>query len=84
MYSLEECERLWDEVGQHGEPEERVRRARAWLPYYAYIAEPMLRTPFSLEHTADGFPAYLIRDGLCLPAGLLLDIVFDVCGGTLD
>lgn len=83
MYSLEECQRLWDEVGQHGEPEERVRRAKAWLPYYAYIAEPMLRTPFSLEHTADGFPAYLIREGLVRPADSVLDIGAGMGGDTL-
>ena len=83
MYSLEECERIWDEAGQHGEPSERVKRAEAWLPYYAYIAGPMLHAPFSLEHTADGFPAYLIREKLVRPEDSVLDIGAGMGGDTL-
>ena len=62
MYSLEECERLWNEVGQHGEPSERIRRAEAWLPYYAYIAGPMKTAPFSPEADNDSFPELLLRE----------------------
>lgn len=83
MYSLEECERLWNEVGQHGEPSERIRRAEAWLPYYAYIAEPMLRSPFTLAHSADSFPAYLIREKLVRPEDSVLDIGAGMGGDTL-
>ncbi len=83
MYSLEECERLWDEAGQHGEPAERIARAERWLPYYAYIAEPMLRTPFTLEHSANGFPAYLIREKLVRPEDSVLDIGAGMGGDAL-
>lgn len=83
MYSLEECERIWDEIGQHGEPAERVKRAGTWLPYYASIAEPMLRSPFALEQTADGFPAFLIREGLARPEDSVLDIGAGMGGDTL-
>lgn len=83
MYSLEECERLWDEVGQHGEPAERIKRAKAWLPYYAYIAEPMRDSPFSLEHSTDSFPAYLIREKLVRPEDSVLDIGAGMGGDTL-
>ena len=83
MYSLEECERIWDEAGQHGEPSERVKRAEAWLPYYAYIAGPMLRSPFILAHSADSFPAYLIREKLVRPEDSVLDIGAGMGGDTL-
>ena len=83
MYSLEECEQIWDEAGQHGEPADRIRRAEAWLPYYAYIAGPMLHAPFSLEHTADGFPAYLIWEKLVRPEDSVLDIGAGMGGDTL-
>ena len=56
MYSLEECERLWAEAGQHGAPEERIERAKAWLPYYAYLAEPTKTMPARQPEDEDGFP----------------------------
>ena len=68
LYNLEECERLWAEAGQHGSPEERIERARAWLPYYAYIAGQMKSMPVHRPEDEDGFPSVLIREGLVRPA----------------
>lgn len=39
MYTLDECARLWDEAGRHGDAEERVRRLGQWLPFYSLAAD---------------------------------------------
>lgn len=83
MYSLEECEQIWDEAGQHGEPADRIRRAEAWLPYYAYIAGPMKTVPFSPEAENDSFPALLLREGLVRPEDSILDIGAGMGGDSL-
>lgn len=83
MYSLEECERLWDEAGQHGAPEERIERAKAWLPYYAYLARPMKTMPIQQPENEDGFPAVLLREGLVRPEDSVLDIGAGMGGDSL-
>lgn len=83
MYSLEECERLWNEAGQHGSPEERIERAKAWLPYYAYLAKPMKTMPVCQQEDEDGFPSYLLRDGLVRPEDSVLDIGACMGGDSL-
>ena len=83
MYSLEECERLWNEAGQHGAPEERVERAKAWLPYYAYLAGSMKTMPARQPEDEDGFPAVLIREGLVRPEDSVLDIGAGMGGDSL-
>ena len=83
MYTLEDCLRLWDEAGQHGGPEERIRRAQAWLPYYAYLAKPMLNSPFTPEAEDDSFPSFLIREGLVRPEDSVLDIGAGMGGDSL-
>ena len=83
MYTLENCLRLWDEAGQHGSPEDRIQRARAWLPYYAYLAKPMLHSSFTPEAEDDGFPAFLIREGLVRPEDSVLDIGAGMGGDSL-
>lgn len=83
MYSLEECERLWAEAGQHGAPEDRIARAKAWLPYYAYLAGPMKTMPVCQPEDEDGFPAVLIRDGLIRPEDSVLDIGAGMGGDSL-
>jgi hypothetical protein len=74
MYSLDECTRLWDEAGNHGTPAERIKRAIAWLPYYALLAQPMIEAPFSPESEKDGFPDLLLQEGLVQPDDTVLDI----------
>lgn len=80
---MEDCLRLWDEAGQHGSPEERIRRAQAWLPYYAYLAKPMLQSSFTLEAEDDSFPSFLIREGLVRPEDSVLDIGAGMGGDSL-
>ena len=83
MYSLEECERLWAEAGQHGAPEVRIERAKAWLPYYAYLAEPTKTMPARQPEDEDGFPAVLIREGMVRPEDSVLDIGAGMGGDSL-
>lgn len=83
MYTLEECERIWDEAGQHGAPEERIARAGAWLPYYAYLAEPMKQMPVHQGEDANSFPAYLLREGLVRGSDTVLDIGAGMGGDTV-
>ena len=74
MYTLEHCEQLWIEAGQHGTPAERIERARAWLPYYSFFAEPQKEADFSLSEDDGFFPSYLIREGLVKPTDRVLEI----------
>ena len=83
MYSLDECARLWDEVGQHGGKASRIERSRSWLPYYAYLAEPMKTAPFSLENASDSAPAHLLREGLVGSTDTVLDIGAGMGGDSL-
>ena len=83
MYTLESCEQLWDEAGQHGSPKERVERARAWLPYYSYISEPFKNMPFALSENDESFPAFLIREGLVRRDDRVLDIGAGMGGDSL-
>lgn len=83
MYSLEECERIWDEAGQHGAPEERIARAKAWLPYYAFLAGPFQNAPFSLPENDESFPSILLREKLVRPEDSVLDIGAGMGGDSL-
>lgn len=84
MYSIEECERIWAEAGQHGSPEERVQRAKDWLPYYSCIAEPFKKMPVRQDEAYDSFPSYLLREGLLRPEDTVLDIGAGMGGDTLS
>ncbi len=83
MYTLESCEQLWDEVGQHGTPTERIERARAWLPYYSYISRPFKNAPFALPENDESFPSFLIREGLVRAGDRVLDIGAGLGGDSL-
>jgi len=83
-YTLEECERLWDEAGRYGTPRERVERARRWLPYYAYIAEGQRTVPFRPEQDEDGFAAQLFRGGMLTSEDSVLDIGAGMGGYALE
>ena len=74
MYTLAECEKLWEEAGQHGSPSERIERAKTWLPYYTWLVEQQKKKPVSTEENLDGFPALLLREGLIYPEDTILDI----------
>ena len=83
MYNLEECERLWEEAGQHGAPPERIQRAKAWLPYYSWLAGPYKTADYSLPAEGNSFPSYLIREGLVKPSDRVLDIGAGMGGDSL-
>ena len=83
MYTLENCEQLWDEAGRHGTAEERIDRARAWLPYYSYLSAPFLNAPFALPDDDESFPSFLIREGLVLAGDRVLDIGAGMGGDSL-
>ncbi len=83
MYTLESCEQLWDEAGRHGAPAERVERARAWLHYYSFISRPFKNAPFALPENDEGFPAFLIREGLVRAGDRVLDIGAGMGGDSL-
>lgn len=74
MYTLENCEQTWLEAGQHGTAAERVERARAWLPYYSFFAEPQKKADFSLSEDDGYFPSLLLREGLVEPSDHVLEI----------
>lgn len=83
MYDLDTATQFWEETGQHGSPEERVARAKTWLPYYAYAAAPLKNMPFSLLKEDDGFPAWLMRQGLVRQSDHVLDIGAGMGGDSL-
>lgn len=74
MYTLAECEKFWEEAGQHGSPPERVERAKTWLPYYTWLVEQQKKMPVTSEAEADGFPSLLLREGMIHPEDTVLDI----------
>lgn len=84
LYTLEECERLWDEAGRHGTRQERVERAKRWLPYYAYLAEKQGNIPFKAESDEDGFVARLCRDGMLTAEDSVLDVGAGMGGYALE
>lgn len=83
MYSLDECARLWEEAGRHGDAFERIARAQRWLPYYAFLAASVPEEPFALPQEDDSFPSLLIREGLVRREDAVLDIGAGMGGDTL-
>ncbi len=74
MYTLENCVREWEETGRHGPVEERLRRTRRWLPYYAYLARDAREKDSPPEAQPSGPVAYLLREGLVDRETSVLDI----------
>lgn len=74
MYSLDECARLWEEAGRHGDAAERIALAQRWLPYYAYLAAALPEEPYTLPEEDESFPSLLIREGLVRRKDAVLDI----------
>lgn len=83
MYSLDECARLWEEAGRHGDAAERIALAQRWLPYYAFLAASIPEEPFVLPPEDDSFPSLLIREGLVRREDAVLDIGAGMGGDTL-
>lgn len=74
MYTLEECEKLWDEAGKHGTVSERMARTRRWFPYYSYLAGIMKNAPYSLPEQSSPFVDFMRRENILRSTDTLLDI----------
>ncbi len=84
MYTLQTCEKLWDEAGQHGTPAERIARTRTWFPYYDYLAKSARGKSFSLHDAPSPFPAHLLREGILTSDATVLDIGAGMGGYALE
>ncbi len=84
MYTLEECEKLWDEAGKHGAAPERMARTRRWFPYYSYLAGTMKNAPYSLPEQPRPFVDILRRENILRDTDTLLDIGAGMGGFSLE
>lgn len=84
MYTLEACEKLWEEAGHHGTPAERIARTRAWFPYYGYLAKSARGKSVSRRDAPNPFPAHLLREGVLTPEATVLDIGAGMGGYALE
>lgn len=84
MYTLENCEQLWNEAGQHGSVSERMERTRQWFPYYRFLAESMESIPYALPEAPSPFVAFLLREGILRETDTLLDIGAGMGGFALE
>ena len=83
MITLETCAREWDAAGQHGLPEERIARAKQWLPYYDYLAGRQMGRPYAPDGS-DDFIEALRRDGILGREISVLDIGAGMGGYALE
>ena len=74
MYTLEACEKEWDAAGRHGSKEERMERAKRWLPYYACLAQRERGKPFHLPDRDNDMVSALVQSGKLRSGDSLLDI----------
>lgn len=74
MYTLENCEKLWEEAGQHGTPEQRIGQAGLWEPYYSLMAAPLLLGPADLDIPEHPFVNHLVAEGILDRDTTVLDI----------
>ena len=72
--TLETLEREWEEEGRYGSKEERRERALRWIPYYSFLAEKQLASPFNPDSDPTGFIGQLNEQGCLLASGSVLDI----------
>ena len=83
MYTLEQCEKQWDEAGRHGTIMERLDRTERWMPYYAWLAGEASRA-YSPNETARAFVDRLMRTGHLCSGDSVLDIGAGMGGYTLE
>lgn len=83
MYTLEKCEQLWEESGQHGTPQQRIDRAKLWEPYYSLMASPFLLGSPDREIQEHPFVNYLAAEGILNADTTVLDIGAGMGGYTL-
>lgn len=74
MYTLENCEKLWDEAGRHGSAEERIERTKRWEPYYSYLAKKALSAPEKDSLAEPPFVTYMVKEGILTSDTTVLDI----------
>lgn len=84
MYTLENCEKLWEEAGQHGTVAERIARTEKWFPYYRYLARSAATAPLPAGDAPSPFVAYLLREGVLSPECSVLDIGAGMGGYALE
>ena len=70
MYTLENCEKLWEEAVGNGTVEERIACTKRWEPYYSFLAENMKEAPVS----EPPFVTHLAQEGILTPDTSVLDI----------
>lgn len=74
MYTLENCEKLWDEAGHHGTIEERMERTKRWESYYNLLAEKAMTVTVSEIICQSPFVTHLANEGILTPNTTVLDI----------
>ena len=74
MYTLENCEKLWEEAGKHGTIEDRITRSKLWEPYYRYIAEKMMNMPLAEDIYEPPVVSYMVKEGVLTKDTSVLDI----------
>lgn len=74
MYTLENCEKIWDEAGKHGTIEDRVARSKLWEPYYSYLAEKVINMPLAENIYEPPFVSHLVKEGVLTKDTAVLDI----------
>lgn len=74
MTELERIEREWESAHSFGTKEERVLRAKKWLPYYSWLLKGAENRPFDVDADPTGFISFLTGNGLIGRGDTLLDI----------
>ena len=74
MYTLENCEKLWNEIGRHGSIDERIECTKRWEQYYAYLAEKALSTPTTEIIPDPPVVDWLVKEGILTQDSTVLDI----------
>lgn len=74
MSSLTEIEQAWETAYRYGTREERIARAKRWLPYYTLFCAQAAERPFDPDADPVGFVSVLVENGILRPDDTLLDI----------
>jgi len=70
MYTLENCEKQWEEAVGRSTAEERIACTKRWEPYYSFLAENAGEAAL----TEPPFVTYLVQEGVLTPDTSVLDI----------
>lgn len=64
----------WEDQYRYGSPEERINRARHWLPYYDLIAGAQMNLSYDVSEEADDFVLKLAAEDILTEGSDVLDI----------